>query len=81
MKRSKKSTREDTGSEALPQKVPKHHHCPVCGMPISLDRETCSKECEERFRKVRRARYHALVPILILIMAIVIVIIRSLYRF
>lgn len=80
MKKNRSRGREGIGLKGIPEKVPKHHHCPVCGMPVSLDSETCSKECEERFRKVRRARYQMLVPFLILIATVVIFIIRSLYQ-
>jgi len=78
MKKSKKSAREDTGSKAFSQKVPKHHHCPVCGKPISLDKEVCSKECEARFKKVRWGR---VMPFIIIFVAIIYMIIRWIYQF
>lgn len=78
MKKDRRRAREGVG--LILGKVPKHHHCPVCGMPISLDRETCSRECEERLRKVRRTRYQVLIPFVILIATIVIFIVRWLYQ-
>lgn len=36
--------------------LPKHRHCPVCGMPIGLDKVFCSKGCEEEFNKASRRR-------------------------
>lgn len=78
MKKDRKRAREGVG--LILEKVQKHHHCPVCGMPISLDNETCNRECEERLRKVRRARYQVLVPFVILIATIAIFIIRWLYQ-
>jgi len=80
MKKDRRRTQEGIGLKGILEKVPKHHHCPVCGMPISLDRETCSKECAERFRKVRRARYQVLIPFVILIATIAIFVIRWLYQ-
>lgn len=80
MKKDRRRAREGIDLKGTPEKVPKHHHCPVCGMPISLDRETCSRECEERLRKVRRTRYQVLIPFVILIATIVIFIVRWLYQ-
>ena len=41
------------------QTVPSHKHCPVCGRPIPLNRDFCSRICEEKWkeRKKREKRW------------------------
>jgi predicted nucleic acid-binding Zn ribbon protein len=75
-----KDKKERKNLEVASLKVAEHHHCPICGMPISLEKETCSKECEEAYKKIRRARYQALIPLIVLIATLVILIIRWLQQ-
>lgn len=63
-------------------KIPLHSHCIVCGIPIPPNKETCSKECEEKLMKINKGRrLNGLVPVIIVFGAVAILIIRSLFGF
>jgi predicted nucleic acid-binding Zn ribbon protein len=47
--------------------VPRHRHCIVCATPIGIEREFCSSNCEDEFKKAERKRkYMMIVPILLI---------------
>ena len=48
--------------------IPRHRHCAVCATPIPLEREFCSSNCEDEYKRVERKRkYTMLIPILLFI--------------
>jgi len=47
--------------------IPRHRHCVVCATPIALEREFCSQNCEDEFRRAERKRkYMMIVPLLLI---------------
>jgi len=51
----------------------KHRHCPICGMPIGLDKQFCGDECKAEFGKAskrRRTQLYAFFLIYILIFVV-----------
>lgn len=37
-------------------RIVSHHHCPVCTKAIPMEREFCSKKCEDSYNNVLRKR-------------------------
>lgn len=53
----------------------KHRHCPVCGLPIELDKQFCGDTCKAEFEKAskkRRTQLYAFFLIYVLIFLFVI---------
>jgi predicted nucleic acid-binding Zn ribbon protein len=47
--------------------IPRHRHCIVCATPIAMEREFCSSNCEDEFKRAERKRkYMMLIPIFLI---------------
>jgi len=55
--------------------IPKHSHCPYCGISIGVDEQFCTKECEEKFEAATRKRRTYLLLSMIPIAVVVIIVI------
>ena len=40
----------------IPKNIPSHKHCTICGKSIPVDKEFCSIECEEEYKRIMKKR-------------------------
>jgi len=53
--------------------IPKHRHCVVCSSPISMDKEFCSTNCEDQFKRTERKRKYTFIAILLMFPVLILV--------
>ncbi len=67
----------------MPQKVPPHKHCKVCGKVIPPDQDYCSSKCEaidlKQKKEAEFVRKVSLIVIIFFFIAMVLSLIRSLF--
>jgi predicted nucleic acid-binding Zn ribbon protein len=55
--------------------VPKHSHCQYCGLPVSVNEEFCSEECQGEYAKFMKNRRNRMlltaVPVFVLVVIII----------
>ncbi|MBS7657641.1 MAG: DUF2116 family Zn-ribbon domain-containing protein [Candidatus Bathyarchaeia archaeon] len=44
----------------IEESIPKHKHCLICGVSVSVDKEFCSDKCEEQYNKMVKRRKYSL---------------------
>ena len=59
--------------------VPEHRHCQMCGRVVPVERNFCSRECEEKFEKIIRRRKRLLLILYLAWMVILGIIIYAVY--
>lgn len=40
----------------MPENVPQHYHCQICGKAIPLGETFCSEECKQKYQTMLRRR-------------------------
>ena len=69
-----------SGSAALTKTIVQHQHCVVCRKVCAVDKETCSKECEESLKastKKRKMYYYLLWAMMAVFVAILVIQLRG----
>jgi predicted nucleic acid-binding Zn ribbon protein len=59
----------------------KHKHCPICSIPIPMDKEFCSPACEEKYKKAaRRQRYSFVITLLLFPIIFILLLLVNVFR-
>ncbi|MCD6236755.1 MAG: DUF2116 family Zn-ribbon domain-containing protein [Thermoplasmata archaeon] len=57
----------------MPDAIPQHRHCPICGKAIPLEEEFCSEACRQKYQKLLKRRKQLLLLMYIALFAIVVI--------
>jgi len=64
----------------MPEKIPQHTHCPICGKAIPISESFCSDECKQKYQQMLKKRKMLVYVMYATIIFIIVVFILSSYH-